>query len=345
MNQAVARGRSRDDQKEVLAFFEHTVPSFIDKLQKIARELEKGAPKAGPLYENFKSATAEVLSRGEALAQGMGDRLAVKQVKQRFRDAVSPWFYEGTLIQRGYEKPQGYPGDFRMIETFYNNKVASRGLQEFCDRYMLEQDYVQAVRDRKERMKAVLTEYIGERRERPLRILNLGSGSCRELREMPEAVFKAAKGLEITLLDQDRASLDFSKEELSRIHPGVQFRFEQANVLDYARHPESYREKFGEKDLIYSIGLADYIHDACLGGMMATSMELLRPGGRLVVAHKNVRRHRSVPSDWFCDWNFIPRNEKEFTSLMREHLKDQKFTSRIEQVEEGHVFFVSVEKR
>jgi len=326
-------------------FFDKSLNAYMKDLSRISLELDRCPKDSERIFGDFKTTTDRVLSEGEALLGGVKDRLTAKQVKGRFRDVLKEWLHNGSLTERAARRPRGYPGDYQTIDLFYDNAVTSNGMAGFWDRYLLSLGYVQAVRDRKDHMKGLLKKYFSKNTKNDLQVLNLGSGSCRELRETPREVLGSKKGLRFTLLDQDQSSLDFSKEELKRTHPGVNFRFVQGNVVDYARRADQYRQKLGEQDLIYSIGLADYIPDGFLGGMIATSFTLLKPGGSIMVAHKNLVLHKSLASDWFCDWTFIPRTADDLQSMIREHLKDKAYEMKLDYVGDGHIYYVTIDKK
>lgn len=249
----------------------------------------------------------------------------------------------GPISQRAYERPRGYPGDYGIIEMFYDNKVNAKGLGVYWDRFVLDQDYVQAVRDRKDRMKEVLREFIVSSPEKSLSIFNLGSGSCRELRETSKDVM-AKKTLFFSLLDQDQEALDFSKTQLASIHPTTHFNFIKDSVTNLAKNMTIFKNAMGLHNLVYSIGLADYIPDEFIIQLITCSLELLKPKGSFVLAHKNVFRHKSVASDWMSNWNFVPRDKKGLLKIIESRILLSRYKVSVEDIKEGHVFYVRLDK-
>jgi hypothetical protein len=42
----------------------------------------------------------------------------------------------------------------------------------------------------------------------------------------------------------------------------------------------------------------------------------------LIVAHKDIDRCNPAPPDWFCDWHFYSRSEKDLVNLVKDSLID-----------------------
>ena len=140
--------------------------------------------------------------------------------------------------------------------------------------------------------------------------------------------------------------MDFSAKEISIYQQknNIEFYPRRDNVLDFYRNPDKYRKIFKKQDLIYSIGLADYIPDLIFGGIVKFCFSFLKKNGSLVIAHKNVKTHKSLASDWFCNWHFYPRSEEDVEKIIVEHLKGDKFTLKIDREKTEHIFFLSIHK-
>ncbi|MCM8832014.1 MAG: hypothetical protein NC918_07475, partial [Candidatus Omnitrophica bacterium] len=81
-----------------------------------------------------------------------------------------------------------------------------------------------------------------------------------------------------------------------------------------------------------------------LGKIINFCFKLLSKEGLLIIAHKNVKEHKSIASDWFCDWYFYPRNEQDMENILNEYLKEYKFTKEVIKDRTGHIFFANITK-
>ena len=75
-------------------------------------------------------------------------------------------------------------------------------------------------------------------------------------------------------------------------------------------------EKFGRNDIIYSVGLADYIPDKLLIPMLSAWQGAVNPGGVVYVAFKDARRYDKVEYQWLMDWHFLQRTEDDCRRLL-----------------------------
>ncbi len=177
--------------------------------------------------------------------------------------------------------------------------------------------------------------------------MNVGCGSCREIREIfcsPPVLND--KEVTFTFIDKEKRALEFAKKSLNKYQKNgnIKFKFIRENVFNFHKYPEKYMNAFGRQDLIYCIGLADYIPDIILGEIIKFCFNLLNKNGRLIIAHKNVKVHKSIGSDWFCNWYFYPRNEKDVNKIINEYLKGYKFIIKIVEDKTRHLFFIYIAK-
>lgn len=262
-----------------------------------------------------------------------------------FRKIVREFVYQGELVRRGYEKPKGFPSDYGIIEMVYDNYSPSKGVGYIYDKYLLNDDYILAIRNRKDVMKRELFTYINQNSNSKIDILNLASGSAREIRELfLKDNFSTNKKINFTLVDYDEDALKFSKNRLSKILGNISFRYIRENVLNFIRDYDEYIKILGKFDLIYSIGLVDYIPDLLLRELLKFCINLLNLNGELVIAHKDIKTYKSLASDWFCDWTFYPRNKSDLITLINDALSNQDFNLKFMEEKSKHIFFSFIKK-
>ncbi len=328
-------------KNEVLDFFVYDVKAVVEKLIDIENKVKNSEELNLTIYQNIANILDGLLYKGNCLAVLINDTRIEQKIKQRVRAILGYFLYQSKIIRRALEKPHGYPGDYIMLEQVYNKKVVSEGiLATYIETIFLNTPYAAAIRGRKNWMREKIKEVLSVKTKDDYQILNLASGSVRELREL-FANFKSARPTTITCLDQDIASINFSKDELNKINTDpVKIDFLEENILhlDKAAVPPKI-------DMIYSIGIADYLQDRMLDKIFKDSFNLLKSNGKLIFAYKDYDKHKPLLLNWFCDWNFISRNEKEFVGLVEKALDGQKYTLEIEREPETNIiFFVVITK-
>ena len=116
-------------------------------------------------------------------------------------------------------------------------------------------------------------------------------------------------------------------------------------MYDYLKDTPHYHELLKGQDLIYSIGLVDYIPADALQAQTRFFFDLLNPGGHLVIAHKDSKNFHPLTPDWWADWTFHLRNEQEVVDLFKESgISDYTLTVERE-TNTNIIFFIDIMKK
>lgn len=304
------------------------VEKFKGHINRLMGDLEK---LSSSYKENMKVRTRMFraltlfFKKAEKFEKDANNNLSIKRVKKAFRNSIYPFLQKSILMKHGYIKPRGYPGDSFIIESIYDNVPKSNGFGRLLDEFLLKDLYSQAIRNRKDEMKSILKEFISEHPKKEIKILNLACGSCREIRELISEGYDLGSKIEFNLVDKDKATLNFAKNKLKKLGSFAVFKFFQSDVLSYMLNFHHKNSKYQKYDLIYSIGLADYLPNSYLGYLIQNSCLSLKREGKLIIAHKNIRVVSAPAPDWMCDWKFIPRDISEVKDLVKRNLRKSEF--------------------
>jgi len=247
----------------------------------------------------------------------IAEPVAVMEAKKAYRKEIEQWYSQSFFMDRATKKPSGYPGDFKTIEAVYDGICLSDGIGEYLDHNFFSAALAKAIVNRKDWMANWLLSRLGGRTG-DLRMLNVASGSCREWFEVMQKKPRL-EGVELTCLDQDGDSLSYSKERMESFSSGLKITPVKDNVLKIAlAKKERNIEKYGQFDVVYSIGLYDYLPDNVLSRLISSQNALLKDNGRSIFAFKDRERYNPTRYDWTCDWKFVPRNPQGIEKLLRE---------------------------
>ena len=75
--------------------------------------------------------------------------------------------------------------------------------------------------------------------------------------------------------------------------------------------------EYGNQNLIYSIGLVNYLSNDEIKNFIDVFYKLLGPGGKLIFSHKN--KEKTIPTllpGWFCDMKAYSRNKEDVYKLI-----------------------------
>jgi len=307
-NQAIA--------EKVRRFFIEELRDYLAELVSLEKQIhQKGLTKSG--QDKLNKLNDEILEKADELERIVDSSIILREIKRRFRLMVGGFAYQSVIVKRASDKPLGYPGDYELLEAIYNNQGISEKIGHYFDKSFLNNRYAVAVRNRKEKMKTILREFITKSSSPAVRILNLACGSCREIKELLSSLDVHKKRIIFECIDQDGDALEFVKDSLGKLRGSIELRFSQENILDIVNKPSYYANLIGKQDLAYSIGLADYLPDRILKKLIRFCFGLLSPGGKLVITHKDIDEYKPLDPDWFCDWTFIPRNREKLSSLIK----------------------------
>ena len=212
---------------------------------------------------------------------------------------------EEPITKRAFEKPRGYAGDAKLMDLIYSVQPAA-GLRPESARvhsFINGRPATRGARARKLRLAALLHRTLAEV-ESP-EILSVACGHMREGQLLsPERLNRAGR---LVAMDQDRASLSEVSRSMSHC--------DSLSVV-----PESIRAliagelDLGSFDLIYSLGLYDYLEQPVAQRLTQVLFDALKPGGRLVIANY-LHLVDAAYMEAFMEWNLIYRTPAEILDL------------------------------
>lgn len=249
----------------------------------------------------------------ENLADGEEGR--VYKMKRLFINRFRKEFIHGNSIRQSLKKPYGYAGDFQIIDDIYRNDYQTKGVDRLFDNYAQMSTIAIAIRNRKEDFKRQIRLFAASRKRRPVRVMNLACGPCRDVFELFQSGEIKPGDAVFDCYDQDMHALQYAESLLSRFSGSVRFLKENAIRIAFRKDVKTYIPD--RYDLIYSMGLFDYLDHPIGVRLVLNLSKMLENGGMIMIANVSEKYHN--PSvyflEWVGDWNLIYRDEKEFMSI------------------------------
>lgn len=239
----------------------------------------------------------------------------VYTLKKIFEKRYRHYFLYGSFIKWSLEKPYGYAGDFKIIDDIYQNKPCTTGFDRLWDNYFQELDISKATRQRKEDFKEIILDLIKSRGNQNIRIMNLGSGPARDIKELNDMDKNESFSKVIfDCYDFDIRAIDYARHLLNN---ASNVNFFQKNAIRLALKNDITKEIPHNYDLIYSTGLFDYLDERIAVRLLGNLRKLLGIEGVMAIA--NVRdkysNYSSSWMEWVAEWNLIYRTENEFKKI------------------------------
>ncbi|MHB8897816.1 MAG: class I SAM-dependent methyltransferase family protein [Thermoguttaceae bacterium] len=307
---------TRRHTEAVERFLAEDVAHFVRRLAEIALEVKDHAtPDSEEHRRRVDAAIDQMRVACRQLEDLIGENAeALRETREALREAIAPWFDQSYTMERAKTKPRGYPGDYIMLLGVYDGVPRSPGLGGYLDAYFMQAELARAVRGRMRAVREFLVEELS-RRDGDVSIVDIACGPCREFvggLECPPNVRPR-----ITVVDSDQEALDYVAGSVSGIGGAPKLHCLRHNALRVGSVRRNI-EAFGRPDILYSVGLFDYIPDRFLVPMLQGLRDTLAEGGVLYLAFKDCERYDKTVYQWMVDWFFFQRTADECRELFRQ---------------------------
>jgi extracellular factor (EF) 3-hydroxypalmitic acid methyl ester biosynthesis protein len=229
---------------------------------------------------------------------------------------IAPFFLRTNL------KPRGYSGDSVTMQYAYENAYRGDTLfGKLLHKHPLESAAAQAVRNRRRLVVEAITR---ERREAApgerLRLLSVACGPACEVGDLLRTA-EDFDAYEIVLLDQDEEALGDAVHHIAK----AERRAGRTAPLHYVRESvrtllrnDQLSDSLGHYDIVYSMGLFDYLTEPVARAVLRKLYALLAPGGQALVGNFHPRNPTRWYMEYWMDWSLLYRTEEELSALARD---------------------------
>lgn len=237
-----------------------------------------------------------------------------------YRRHLCKYFHRAPLLNRAYHKPLGYSGDYEMMNMLYRDHAEGDTLfGKVLNVYACQEAAAEANINRiayfNERIRTLIAQNPGRR----LRIASIGCGPSHEIKSLLENNPELGESIDIALVDQEERAVQYCERTLAPLaaQTGARIHFigESIRRLLTAR---SLEQALGERDLIYSAGLFDYLSDRSFQALLRVLYDATASGGHLHIG--NVNRDTNTTKwamEYASDWYLIHRSPRELLALAR----------------------------
>lgn len=225
---------------------------------------------------------------------------------------LKPYFIQGTLNTRIYDKPLGYNGDYLTIYYLFLDYLGETIYEILLNQYSRSIPVAIAHKNRFCYLKNKFDKLLGKK------IFSLGCGPALELLQYSAETPDSFNKLDITLLDMEQEALDF-----------VKFRLKGKDNVQYLLYPirkflsdistETLKTK--KYDFIYCFGLFDYLNDRIIKKLLPILINSLNKNGKLIITNVNKNIDTRGYFEFFYDWKMYLRNENDLLELAKSGLK------------------------
>ena len=236
--------------------------------------------------------------------------------KWRYFLALDPYTRWGLV------KPRGYPGDATLMDFAYGHPSIRDEIRDAGPMgeaiYQCTSGAAQSASARL-RIELISQEIGSLCRNQAIHLTSFACGHARELERLDAQSASRIRGF--LALDADPRSLEVARQSASNIA----FQGRRCNVIkeDLTDLPRS--------DLVYSLGLFDYLNEGHAVQVIRKMLGQLAPGGTVLLANLAPTAANLGYCEAIMDWWMIPRSETDLLQLATTALNGAPATCRVEQ--------------
>lgn len=240
----------------------------------------------------------------------------LRQATKEYTELVlTPEMRQGAIWDRGYAKPLGYPGDFVVMNHVYSGARVGNDVYGMLI-HQLGLEVAECIDTRMHVVRRHIGNVVRERGQgRAAKILSLGCGSAREVELFLANQRATGQRADFTLIDQEQGALRYAYEQTYPYVMGSKGQFGvqclHLSFTDILRWTNGLSE-LQPQDLIYSVGLIDYLSDRRAKSLVHSLYSTLAPGGLMIIGNMNKTALSNLwPMEFIADWTLEYRDDAQ----------------------------------
>lgn len=234
----------------------------------------------------------------QRIGLGIGDTI--------FRETY-PFLMASAMIARCYMKPRGFSDDHETVDAVYRNEAEGDGaLGRAVDQWFLSRPLCRSRRNLRDLMADRLCDALpGPSGRTPTEITSLASGTASEVFDL----FRdgGRRRVIVTCVEHDDQALLANAARARRQNCFRNFRLVRADVMRLVRGRE--RLSLPPQDVIYALGLCEYLEDGEIVELLDWAHRQLTPGGVVMLSNLHPSNPDRTFMQYVLDWALIHRTE------------------------------------
>lgn len=281
------------------------------------------------LFARWWPSYARLVAELDTESSGLSGELK-REAEAYVQHELVPSYYPCPMHGRAYDKPLGYAGDYRLMELGQAEELEGESLYaRFLHHLGQYCSFGRTVTARGATAREAVRELILHA-QGPVRIVSLACGPAVEMRQLFATIERVPYPVELILIDQDEHALrdchDALAAVLRRRFPDgspvqlhcLHFSLRQIVAPKKGAEAELVRTVLHGVDMIYSMGLYDYILQPLARRIVTCLARMLRPGGRIFIGNLQRVPDCSWVMDYALAWHLVYRDENSMLDLASE---------------------------
>lgn len=236
-----------------------------------------------------------------------------------FKGEVMHLFSESPFMRRASSKPLGYAGDYEMMNMLYRDHREGPTLfAKALNVYATSEGAAVANVNRIAFLGKLIESRIAASSRERVRIASIGCGPAKEISALLERSPELGARLEVALIDQEERSIAHCERELAPLarSTGLRVQFIRESLRRLLT-TSSLGDALGQRELIYSAGLFDYLSERTSQVLLAALYGALSDGGLVAIGNVAEGNPSRPAMEYFLEWFLIHRTPEDLQALTR----------------------------
>lgn len=205
-----------------------------------------------------------------------------------------------------------------MMNFLYKDGLLGEGLfSSLLDSYSHSENAAKAIVNRCSYLCDKISLFIREGKGRgnsSISVASIGSGPGKEIQQLIQES-DILNGCKLSLIDFDSESLLYAQEKILRLKIEYKRCFDITFIQKSVTNVLTGGFPFKDQDLIYAVGLCDYLEDSLSKALIAKLYESIRSGGVLIIGNMDPSNQTRFYIEYVMDWYLIYRTMEDLIGL------------------------------
>jgi extracellular factor (EF) 3-hydroxypalmitic acid methyl ester biosynthesis protein len=269
------------------------------------------------------------------------------------QNLLVPLYHPGSLYRQAITKPRGYAGDYEIMLIYNKREPNGETLYErFLDivgkKHTLSRTVVARQKTAADEIRRCLDQGASK-------FLSLASGPALEMGMVLRESKAPNRDVTFVLVDQDEDALAYSYETLHRellasdwdasrtkiecLHISIKQLLKPKN----AEEEQIAEHALSGTDMVYSMGLFDYLPELVAQRLISVLYKRVAPGGQVFVGNLEFEPNTTWLMDFVLGWHLVWRTDSEMLRLAAE-LTPSPASVNVDRDPTGRCIFLRVER-
>ncbi len=279
----------------------------------------------------------EALTKFEQIAESIDSIEGRRALRRIAQQRLFPMILCSPFVSRIVAQPIGVPGDFGILGQLLGDPYRGHSLYgRLLNAWLISSKPSEAYRQRISMLEGEIDQVVKSANSKgeSANILSMASGVGFEVQRFVNKASRDSRA-SIDLVDFNQRTLIEAKRQFIECQKqnrelDVDVNLRQDSVFNLAKHLRRAAEgdQREEYDLVYCVGLFDYLSERMCSQVISYLYKRLKPGGKIIVSNYTPENEMRHFMGVVLDWELLHRTPDQFSNMLATTLASGRFEIR-----------------